>query len=93
MNTSNFLDFFRSWFDMDNGRFGLLKNSLRGAKTRIFGVKTAVWIDTSEAYKCYIEIPELRAVINKRASMMASAKPCLYKDGEKVEESRKPLVN
>jgi hypothetical protein len=85
MNTSNFLDFFRSWFDMDNGRFGLLKNSLRGAKTRIFGVKTAVWIDTSEAYKCYIEIPELRAVINKRASMMASAKPCLYKDGEKVE--------
>lgn len=85
MNTSNFLDFFKSWFDFDSGKFSPFKNAFNGAKTRIFGVKTAIWIDTSEAYKHYIEIPELRAVINKRASMMAAGKPCLYKDGEKVE--------
>ena len=53
---------------------------------RVFGQKTAIWIDTVESFKHYVEIPELRAVVNKRASMMASNIPCLYdKNGEKVE--------
>jgi hypothetical protein len=48
---------------------------------RIWGQKTAVWIDSVHAYKHYIEIPELRMVIDKRASMMSSAIPIL-KDSE-----------
>lgn len=53
---------------------------------RVLGTKQAVWIDTYQAYKHYIEIPELRTVIDKRAEMMSAAKPKLYnRDGEIVE--------
>jgi len=53
---------------------------------QIWGKKEAVWIDTRDTWKLFIEIPELRAVINKRASMMASNMPCLYDmNGDKVE--------
>ena len=52
---------------------------------RIWGVKDAIWIDTNQQWKLYVEIPELRAVIEKRASMMSSNIPCMYdKDGNEV---------
>jgi len=55
-------------------------------QNRIWGQKTAVWIDCSQAYKHYIEIPELRTVIDKRASMMSSNVPVLYdSNGERIE--------
>jgi hypothetical protein len=54
---------------------------------RIWGQKDAIWIDTEEAYNLYIEIPELRAIVDKRASMMSSNVPVLYNaDGERVEK-------
>ena len=31
---------------------------------QVWGQKTAIWVDTNEAYKLFIEIPELRAVID-----------------------------
>jgi hypothetical protein len=46
-------------------------------QNRIWGQKTAVWIDSTFAYQHYIEIPELRMVVDKRASMMSSAIPVL----------------
>ena len=53
---------------------------------RIWGQKDAIWIDTEEAYNLYIEIPELRAIVDKRASMMSSNVPVLYNaDGERVD--------
>ena len=53
---------------------------------RIWGVKQPIWIDTHNAYLHYLEIPELRTVINKRASMMSSAMPKLInQDGDQVE--------
>ena len=53
---------------------------------QLWGKKEAVWVDTNDAWKLFIEIPELRAVINKRASMMSSNVPCLYDaNGDKVE--------
>ena len=53
---------------------------------RIWGQKDAIWIDTEEAYNLYIEIPELRAIVDKRASMMSANVPVLYNsDGERVE--------
>ena len=55
-------------------------------QSQIWGKKDAVWIDTNNAWELYIEIPELRAVIEKRASMMSANVPCLYdKNGDKVE--------
>ena len=53
---------------------------------QVWGKKEAVWVDTNDAWLLFIEIPELRSVINKRASMMSSNNPCLYDaNGEKVE--------
>ena len=54
--------------------------------SQIWGKKEAVWVDTNDSWRLFIEIPELRAVIDKRASMMASNHACLYdRDGNKVE--------
>jgi len=56
-------------------------------QSQIWGKKEAVWIDVHDAWKLYIEIPELRAVIDKRAQMMSSNEPCLYDaSGNKVEK-------
>jgi len=71
--------FFNSFFG--NGNSSLLNqisNGYNSSFNRIWGQKTAVWVDTTNAYKLYIDIPELRAVIDKRASMMASNIPLLY---------------
>jgi phage portal protein BeeE len=55
-------------------------------QAQIWGKKEAVWVDTNDSWRLFIEIPELRAVIDKRASMMASNIPCLYDmSGDKVE--------
>ena len=55
-------------------------------QSQLWGKKEAVWIDTNNAWELYIEIPELRAVIEKRASMMSANKPCLYdENGEVVQ--------
>jgi HK97 family phage portal protein len=54
---------------------------------QLWGKKEAVWVDTADAWRLYIDIPELRAVINKRATMMASNEPKLYNSkGEQVEK-------
>lgn len=54
-------------------------------QSEIWGVKQPVWIDTTDLWKLFIEIPELRAVIDKRASMMSSNRPCLVdKEGNEV---------
>ncbi len=61
-------------------------NRLFPVSNQLWGVKNAVWIDTNNAWLLYLEIPELRAVIEKRASMMASNIPVLYdKNGDVVE--------
>lgn len=55
-------------------------------QNQLWGKKDAVWIDTNDAWKLFLEIPELRAVITKRSSMMASGKPCLVdRDGNEIE--------
>lgn len=70
-----------------NGRFiNQFQQMFDPYYNRVWGQKTAVWVDTEDAYKHYVEIPELRIVIDKRASMMASNIPVLYDaNGERVE--------
>ena len=72
----------RSFFGVDllnnSGRFiNQFRQLWNPYQTRIWGQKTAVWIDTTQAFQHYIEIPELRTVIDKRASMMSTSVPVL----------------
>ena len=71
---------------VDSGRYIDQMRRLFPTESQIWGKKDAVWVDTKDIWKLFIEIPELRAVINKRASMMASNKPTLYKDEKEVEK-------
>lgn len=64
------------WFDMG-----------KRYQNELFGKKQAVWIDTSKSFQHYIEIPELRTVVDKKAQMIASGVPRLYKEnGEEIEK-------
>ena len=85
MENTNIFNFWQSFFGYERNMSQRFINQFSNQVNRIFGTKTAIWIDTQEAYKHYLEIPELRAVVNKRASMMASNIPCLYKGEEKVD--------
>jgi hypothetical protein len=85
-NNWNFLESFLGLDFNKNKRYIEQFRNFLPVSNQIWGVKQAIWIDTNHAYRHYLEIPELRAVIDKRASMMAAGKPCLYdKNGEKVE--------
>lgn len=55
-------------------------------QNELFGKKQAIWIDTSKPFQNYIEIPELRTIVDKKAQMISSGVPKLYKDnGDEVE--------
>lgn len=76
-----FLDAFSN-----RGRYSDIMKHILPPSYQVWGKQEAVWVDTGEAWKLYIEIPELRSVINKRATMMASNEPKLYDaKGEQVE--------
>jgi phage portal protein BeeE len=86
-NNWNFLENLLGFNSNRNRRYIEQFNQYLPYQNQIWGVKQAVWIDTNHAYRHYLDIPELRAVIDKRASMMAAAMPCLYdKNGDKVEK-------
>lgn len=53
---------------------------------QIWGKKEAVWVDMTNKFELYLKVPELRAVIDKRASMMQANTPVLKKNGEVVEK-------
>ena len=69
-----------------NNRFVNQFQRLFPKETQLWGVKEAVWIDTNDAWRLYLEIPELRTVLDKRAQMMSTNKPYLCNDkGETIE--------
>jgi hypothetical protein len=82
------LNFWESFFGINYGRqnrFINQANQLLPYSNQIWGVKKAVWIDTNNAWEWFMTIPELRAVIDKRASMMASNEVRMYDaNGEEV---------
>jgi len=84
MNISFWETFFGVNFNPDDRVINDV-NRIFPLSNRVWGVKDAIWIDTNEQWKLYVEIPELRAVVEKRASMMSSNIPCMYdKDGNEV---------
>lgn len=84
---NSFWSNFFGWDQSQNQRWiDKYKFNWDGLQNRIWGVKQPVWIDTSRAYEHYLQIPELRTVINKRASMMAGGVPYLTDlEGNTVE--------
>ena len=52
-----------------------------------YGHKSASWLDCSDAWQHYESIPELRAVVNRRAAMFAAGMPCVKdQEGATVED-------
>ena len=55
-------------------------------RNRITGQKQAIWIDVADAWKVYCTIPQLNAVINKKAEMLSNVNLQLIdNDGNEVE--------
>jgi hypothetical protein len=81
----NFFDAFFGFNDNADNRIIDNMNRIFPFVNQIWGVKEAVWIDTNDWWKLYLEIPELRMVIDRRASMMSSNKPLLVdEEGNEV---------
>lgn len=82
------LNFFDAFFGFNHNADNRIINDMNRIfpfVNQIWGVKEAVWIDTNDWWKLYLEIPELRMVIDRRASMMSSNKPLLVDaDGNEV---------
>lgn len=81
-------DFISAFVDnyANTDRFSQLTRQIFPPAVQIWGKKEAVWLDTGDAWRLFIDIPELRAVVNKRATMMATNVPILHdKDGNVVE--------
>ena len=82
------VNFFDAFFGLGNSSDNRILDDMKRIfpfVNQIWGVKEAVWIDTNDWWKLYLEIPELRMVIDRRASMMSSNKPCLVdSDGNEV---------
>lgn len=75
------LSFWDAFFGIDSQSQSRYINQMQRLlpwQNQLWGVKTPVWIDTNNAWEWFLSIPELRAVIDKRASMMSSNVPVLY---------------
>ena len=84
-NFSFWESFFGANYSRQN-RFINQFNRIQPIINQIWGVKQPIWIDTNNAWEWFMTIPELRAVIDKRASMMSSNIPLLYdRNGDLVE--------
>lgn len=82
------VNFFDAFFGLGNSSDNRILDDMKRIfpfVNQIWGVKEAVWIDTNDWWKLYLEIPELRMVIDRRASMMSSNVPVLVDaDGNEV---------
>lgn len=86
----NFWDAFFGTYDNDSKRYidQFSPNFSIGNRyvNEYLGKKKAVWIDTSKAFEHYVEIPELRTVVNRKAKMISSGIPQLYNDKDEIVE-------
>ena len=79
-------NFWTSVFGWTSGKTDRLMEYINRRSTEFWGQKDPVWVDTNKPYDLYIQIPELRTIINKRALMMSGSIPKLIDDkGQDVE--------
>jgi len=82
-------NFWTNVFGWTTGKNDNIIEAIMKNKNSYWGVKDPVWVDTNKPFELYLEIPELRTVINKRALMMADGKPVLKNmDGEIVTDHK-----
>lgn len=55
--------------------------------TQQIGVVSPVWVSTTDKFALYYEIPELHAVVNRYAKMVASANPIIVNDKGEVQKN------
>lgn len=55
--------------------------------TQQIGVVSPVWVSTTDKFALYYEIPELHAVINRYAKMIASANPIIVNDKGEIQKT------
>lgn len=80
-------NYWTNLFGITSGKNDNLMKMLTRQKSQFWGNTKPTWVDTDNPYELYIQIPELRTVINKRAIMMSSAKPKLCDlDGNPIEK-------
>ena len=82
-------DFISAFVDnyANTERFSSLTRQIFPPSVQIWGKKEAVWLDTGDAWRLFVDIPELRTVVNKRATMMATNKPVLYNKNWEIVEN------
>ena len=80
-------NFWTSVFGATSGKNDNLLKMIQRTTNQFWGNTKAQWVDTDNPYNLYITIPELRAVINKRAIMMSSGKPVLCDEEGNIIES------
>jgi len=79
-------NFWTNIFGWTSGKNDNLFKMLSRNQNQFWGKKEPIWVDTDKPYDLYIQIPELRTVINKRAIMMSSGVPLLCDlEGNPVE--------
>jgi phage portal protein BeeE len=79
MGLSDFVTSMLSWGFRSQTNNGLYTS-------QYIGEKAPIWVNTNEYWKLYQNVPELNAVINRRAKMVASANPIVVdKDGNKID--------
>jgi hypothetical protein len=78
-------NFWSSLFGWSSGATDNIQRMMQ-TNSQFWGNTKPKWVDTSTPYDLYLTIPELRAVINKRAIMMSNGKPVLCdKEGNIIE--------
>lgn len=79
-------NFWTNLFGWTSGKNDALYKMLTRNQNQFWGKKEPTWIDTDKPYELYIQIPELRTVVNKRAIMMSSGVPLLCDlDGNPID--------
>tara|TARA_R110001606_G_scaffold25830_3_gene83782 strand:- start:11191 stop:12561 length:1371 start_codon:yes stop_codon:yes gene_type:complete len=68
-------NFWTNVFGLSSGKNDNLMKMLTAQHNQFWGNTKPTWIDTNKPYELYIQIPELRTVINKRALMMSGGVP------------------
>lgn len=80
-------NFWSSVFGLSSGKFDKFMDLISKQHNQMWGEKGAVWVDTNKPFDLYLEIPELRTVINRRALMMSGAVPKLVDmDGNEIDD-------
>lgn len=79
-------NYWTNLFGLTSGKNDNLVKMLTKQQNQFWGNNKPTWVDTDKPYELYIQIPELRTVINKRAIMMSNGIPKLCDfDGNIVE--------